>query len=81
MPESAKRQRIQIPTASNLTYFDFNTDESIIKRLTGAVKEGYQDSIKNATGACSLRFASDCEPGELPELCSQLLHEAAPVLK
>ena len=54
MPETAKRQRIQIPSASSLTYFDFNTDESIVKRLTGAVKEEYRDLLRNATGSSSL---------------------------
>ena len=73
MPETAKRQRIQIPNASNLTYFDFNTDESIVKRLTGAVKEEYRGLLRNATGASSLRFATVCEASELIELCSRLL--------
>lgn len=73
IPETAKRQRIQIPNASNLTYFDFNKDESIVKRLTGAVKEEYADLIRNATGSSSLRFATVCEPNELIDLCSRLL--------
>lgn len=73
MPETAKRQRIQIPSASSLTYFDFNTDESIVKRLTGAVKEEYRDLLRNATGSSSLRFATECEASELVELCSRLL--------
>lgn len=73
VPETAKRQRIQIPNASNLTYFDFNKDESIVKRLTGAVKEEYADLIRNATGSTSLKFATTCEPSELVDLCSQLL--------
>ncbi len=73
MPETAKRQRIQIPSASSLTYFDFNTDESIVKRLTGAVKEEYRDLLRNATGSSSLRFATACEASELVELCSNLL--------
>lgn len=73
IPETAKRQRIQIPNASNLTYFDFNKDESIVKRLTGAVKEEYADLIRNATGSSSLRFATACEPDGLIELCTQLL--------
>ena len=38
MPETAKRQRIQIPNASNLTYFDFNTDESIVKTINRSGK-------------------------------------------
>lgn len=73
IPETAKRQRIQIPNASNLTYFDFNKDESIVKRLTGAVKEEYADLIRNATGSSNLRFATVCEPDELIGLCSRLL--------
>lgn len=73
VPETAKRQRIQIPNAANLTYFDFNKDESIVKRLTGAVKEEYADLIRNATGSSNLRFATVCEPDELIDLCSRLL--------
>ena len=73
MPETAKRQRIQIPNASSLTYFDFNTDESIVKRLTGAVKEEYKGLLHNATGASSLRFTTACEASELAQLCSNLL--------
>ena len=72
VPETAKRQRIQIPNASNLTYFDFNKDESIVKRLTGSVKEEYSDLIRNATGSNSLKFATACEPNELVNLCSRL---------
>lgn len=73
IPETAKRQRIQIPNAANLTYFDFNKDESIVKKLTGAVKEEYADLIRNATGSSNLRFATVCEPDELIDLCSRLL--------
>lgn len=73
MPETAKRQRIQIPSASSLTYFDFNTDESIVKRLTGAVKEEYKDLLRNVTGSSSLRFTTAWEAGELTKLCSRLL--------
>ena len=73
IPETAKRQRIQIPNAANLTYFDFNKDESIVKKLTGAVKEEYTDLIRNATGSSNLRFATACEPNELLDLCSRLL--------
>ena len=73
IPETAKRQRIQIPNASSLTYFDFNTDESIVKRLTGAVKEEYRNLLRNATGSSSLRFATACEANELINLCSHLL--------
>lgn len=73
MPETAKRQRIQIPSASSLTYFDFNTDESIVKRLTGAVKEEYKNLLRNVTGSSSFRFTTACEASELTKLCSRLL--------
>lgn len=73
MPETAKRQRIQIPNASSLTYFDFNTDESIVKRLTGAVREEYRDLLRNATGSSNLKFTTACEADELVGLCSRLL--------
>lgn len=74
VPETAKRQRIQIPNASNLTYFDFNKDEAIVKRLTGSVKEEYAELIRNATGSNSLKFTSACDPHALVNLCSQLLN-------
>jgi uncharacterized protein (TIGR04141 family) len=72
-PESAKRERIQSPVASDLTFFDLNTDESIIKKLTGAVKEEYKDILTNITGANSLRISSKVNAREISTLCSQLL--------
>ena len=73
IPESSKRERIQIPNASSLTFFDFNADESIVKRLTGAVKEEYRDFLRNATGSSNLKFTTSCDPNELIALCSKLL--------
>ena len=73
MPENAKRQRIQIPIASNLNYFDFRQDETVIKRLTGAVKNEYSDLFKNVTGSNGLRFSSTKQSSEIKELCAKLL--------
>lgn len=72
-PGKAKRQRIQLPTDSDLTYFDFDRDSSIIKSLTGKVKDEYKDFFKNATGASSLRIGSKIEPDKLNELCQKTL--------
>ncbi|MBR5208640.1 MAG: TIGR04141 family sporadically distributed protein [Paludibacteraceae bacterium] len=72
-PENAKRQRIQVPVASNLNYFDFRQDETIIKRLTGAVKAEYSSLFKNVTGSNCFRFSSNKQPNEIIDLCSQLL--------
>lgn len=72
-PENAKRQRIQIPSASSLNFFDIRHDESIIKKLTGAVKTEYLDLFKNATGANSLRISSNLQPNEITGLCVRLI--------
>lgn len=72
-PESAKRQRIQTPTASSLNYFDFKQDESIIKKLTGAVKEEYTDLFKNATGSTSVRISTKIQADEITDLCRSLI--------
>lgn len=72
-PESAKRERIQSPTASNLTFFDINQDESIVKKLTGAVREEFQDILTNITGASSLRITSKVGADEITALCADLL--------
>lgn len=72
-PENAKRQRIQSPTASNLNFFDIRYDESIIKKLTGAVKEEYNFLFKNVTGASSLRISSKLTADQITNLCRMLV--------
>lgn len=72
-PGKAKRHRIQRSIDSDLTYFDFDRDSSIIKTLTGKVKDEYKDFFKNATGASSLRVGSKIEPNKLKELCETTL--------
>lgn len=73
LPENAKRQRIQSPTASNLNFFDIRHDESIIKKLTGAVKEEYYNLFRNATGDSSLRISSNLPPEQITSLCQSLI--------
>lgn len=72
-PESAKRERVQSPTASNLTFFDIRHDETIVKKLTGAVKDEFRHISSNITGASSLRITSKIEPNEIIDLCSNIL--------
>ncbi len=72
LPENARRQRIQSPVAINLNYFDFKKDESIIKKLTGAVKDNFTHYFKNVTGSNSLRISTNLDPEEIPGLCSTL---------
>jgi uncharacterized protein (TIGR04141 family) len=72
-PEKAKRQRTQMPVGSDLTYFDFDRDSTILKCLTGAVKEEHKPFFKHATGASSIRVNSDVGPDGLAGLCAKLL--------
>lgn len=73
MPENAKRERIQSPIASDLTFFDLKTDESIVKKLTGMVRKEYQEVLTNVTGSSSLKISSKVLPENVKELCEQLL--------
>lgn len=57
-PDNAKRLRMQSPTVSDLTFFDFDRDSSILKKLTGVVREDYSDIFTNATGASNLKISS-----------------------
>ena len=72
-PENAKRQRIQSPRASELTFFDLNSDETILKKMTGAVKEEYIEMFKNITGGVSLRVSSNLQANEIVGLCMSLI--------
>lgn len=72
-PESAKRERVQSPTASNLTFFDIKQDETIVKKLTGAVRNEFQHISSNITGASSLRITSKIEPDEIISLCTEII--------
>ena len=72
-PSGAKRKRTQLPTDSDLTYFDFDRDSTILKSLTGKVKVEYKELFKHATGASNIRVSSDATPAGLTDLCSSLL--------
>lgn len=72
-PENAKRQRVQSPTASELNFFTLNSDETILKKMTGSVKDEYEDLFKNITGGNSLRVSSNLQADEISELCENLL--------
>lgn len=71
-PNGAKRQRTQLPIDSDLTYFDFDRDSTILKSLTGKVKATYGDWFRNATGASNIRISSKVGPEALVDLCEEL---------
>lgn len=71
-PGSARRQRTQVPIESDLTYFDFDRDSSVLKSLTGKVKDQYMAYFKHATGASNLHISSMVSSDGLVELCKTL---------
>jgi uncharacterized protein (TIGR04141 family) len=73
IPENAKRERKQMPIASDLTLFDINSDESIVRKLTGSVQDKYKDFLTNITGASSLKVTSKLSALEIKGLCEELL--------
>ncbi|MCX8570844.1 DUF6119 family protein [Aminobacter sp. MET-1] len=72
-PGAAKRQRTQLPIESELTLFDFDRDSTILRSLTGKVRDEHKDLFRHATGASNLRISTDVEADELPDLCVKLL--------
>ncbi|MCI5047412.1 MAG: TIGR04141 family sporadically distributed protein [Aquisalinus sp.] len=72
-PENARRQRTQLPVGSDLTLFDFDRDSTILKSLTGKVRDELKPFFKFATGASNIRISSDVTPAGLPGLCAKLL--------
>lgn len=72
-PGVSRRRRTQVPTVSDLTYFDFDADTSVLKTLTGHVKSEFHDLFKHATGATSLRIGSKVQPKEMSDLLAKLL--------
>lgn len=72
-PETAKRSRIQSATMDNLTFFDFNRDESIVKKLTGKVKKEYEDILSHITGTSSLKISTTFDASSILSVCKKLL--------
>lgn len=72
-PENARRQRIQMPNASNLNYFEFQQDENIIRQLSGYVKSEYSNFFKNITGSASLKITTKVPSDEIVNLCKETL--------
>ncbi len=72
-PSGSKRQRTQLPVDSDLTFFDFDRDSTILKSLTGKVKAKHKELFRQASGASNIRISSETTPAGLLDLCSSLL--------
>jgi uncharacterized protein (TIGR04141 family) len=72
-PGAARRRRTQVPMESDLTFFDFDRDSTILTMLTGKVKDEHRDLFRYATGSANLRISSAVASDGLPEVCARLL--------
>jgi uncharacterized protein (TIGR04141 family) len=72
-PGASQRRRTQLPRESDLTFFDFDRDSTVLKSLTGKVREPLKPLFRQATGSSSLRISSDTLPSGIPTLLQQIL--------
>ena len=72
-PGVARRRRTQLPTESDLTFFDFDRDSTILRSLTGKISDAHRELFRHATGASNLRINSDISADGLVTLCERLL--------
>jgi uncharacterized protein (TIGR04141 family) len=72
-PGAARRQRTQLPVGSDLTFFDFDQDTSILKSLTGKVLDVYKELFTHVTGSSSLLIKSEIPVAGLVNFCKVLL--------
>lgn len=49
------------------------TNSTVLRSLTGKVRDEHRDLFRHATGASNLRISTDVEAGALPDLCEKLL--------
>lgn len=71
--ETAKRERLQAPDFKELTFFDIDSDSTLIKSLTGKTLDKYQDIMTNVTGSNSVRVTNSLASTELDTLLDELL--------
>jgi uncharacterized protein (TIGR04141 family) len=72
-PGPAKRQRTQLPIESELTFFDFDRDSTVLRSLTGKVRDEHKHLFRHATGSSNLRISTDLAADGLAALCEMLL--------
>ncbi len=73
-PETAKRERIQAPKDSDLSFFSFDGDSNtVLKRISGRTQEQYQDLFTSVTGCDSIRVTTKKCATELIAFCQNLL--------
>ncbi len=72
-PINGRRKRTQIPNASDITLFDFDKDSSILRNITGRVKEEHKNFFRNPSGASSIKISSSVSADKISKLLRTLL--------
>lgn len=71
-PATSRRRRTQLPERSDINYFDFDGDSSVLRSLTGAIRPEYKALFSHATGASNLRVSTKMTREELPNLLTKI---------
>ncbi|MBT1606148.1 DUF6119 family protein [Curtobacterium flaccumfaciens] len=72
-PGAGRRQRTQTGADSAITFFDFDSDSSVMKSITGKAKTEYEHLVRHVTGATNLRIGTSVRSEGLVGLCMKLL--------
>lgn len=70
---SSKKGRTQSPNISDLSFFDIDSDTTILKSITGKVKENYTDDYSYVTGSNNIRVTSKVAVSEMETFLKNLL--------
>ena len=72
-PDTSRRRRTQIPNVSNITFYDFDKEGSILKNISGKVDDKYKKLFSNTSGTSNLRINSSRKASEILDLLTELL--------
>lgn len=68
-----KKERIQSPEYTEMTFFDIEQDSTLIKTLVGIPKAEYSSLISHITGSNNVRVTNKLSAPEINELLEKLL--------
>ena len=72
-PSGGRRRRTQVAAASELTAFDFDQDSTLLKSLTGKVRDEHKELFKSVTGSDNVRVSAAIDADGLVALCTKLI--------
>ena len=70
---SSKKERTQSPNISDLSFFDIDSDTTILKSITGKVKDIHSKDISYVTGSSNIRITSKVSVEDMDTFLTSLL--------